>query len=287
MPLLSCDQCQHLLDANPSLGSQLGGNLTCRHNAHLRKRQHPPSSSPCQTESHARYRVRHEDSDIPPPFVLDEGIQGAEYSPEIPDLPAPQTSSGPAGPPSDGSQSSSTGTQFALTSIGEDSLVTTESEQQSADPAEATKTSRPGGQESQSQTESNADGITYPFPHAGSPLAQHPTVFEVEKEAREQLGLPPHAPFAGPDEWEVAEFIVESDMSQRDTDRFLRTRMVSYELYQGLETIFKLYLALHSTPIAVPLLQTVTRRSPTTRASYVLWIPSLVPAQSGSTSRLR
>ena len=66
---------------------------------------------------------------------------------------------------------------------------------------------------------------TYPFPEAGKPLRPHPTAFDVEKTAREALGLPPYAPFASEDEWEVTEFIIESNLSQRDTERLLRVQV--------------------------------------------------------------
>lgn len=69
--------------------------------------------------------------------------------------------------------------------------------------------------------------VNRPFPLAGKPHHPHPTTFSVHKQARDTAGLPPHAPFASRGEWELAELIVESELTQRDTDRLLKTDMVS------------------------------------------------------------
>ncbi|KAI0701572.1 hypothetical protein C8T65DRAFT_556968, partial [Cerioporus squamosus] len=50
--------------------------------------------------------------------------------------------------------------------------------------------------------------------------------FEVQKAYRDALGLPAHAPFTSEAEWEMAEFVIESGLTQGETDRLLKTRMV-------------------------------------------------------------
>lgn len=64
-------------------------------------------------------------------------------------------------------------------------------------------------------------------PQPGRAYLQHPTVFEVEKNARDAAGLPSHAPFASRGEWELTEIIIDSGLSQRYTDSLLRSKMVS------------------------------------------------------------
>lgn len=69
--------------------------------------------------------------------------------------------------------------------------------------------------------------VVHPFPDAGTAHGQHPTTFQAHKRARDEAGLPSHAPFASRGEWELAELVVESGITQRDTDRLLKTDMVS------------------------------------------------------------
>lgn len=74
-------------------------------------------------------------------------------------------------------------------------------------------------------------GDTTPAPEqrkSGHPYYRYPTPFEVQKAYRDALRLPPHAPFASEEEWELAEFVVESGLTQGETDRLLKTRMVSH-----------------------------------------------------------
>ncbi|KAI1781759.1 hypothetical protein LXA43DRAFT_907812 [Ganoderma leucocontextum] len=62
-------------------------------------------------------------------------------------------------------------------------------------------------------------------PTPGKGLYRHPTVFEVEKMARDAAGLPPHAPCASRGEWEFTKWIVDSGISQEQTDKLLKTDM--------------------------------------------------------------
>ncbi len=65
-------------------------------------------------------------------------------------------------------------------------------------------------------------------PTSGHKYYRFPTPFEVQKTYRDALGLPPQWPFASEEEWEVAEFMIESGLTQGEMDRLLKTGMVSY-----------------------------------------------------------
>lgn len=62
--------------------------------------------------------------------------------------------------------------------------------------------------------------------YPGMPLYASPTVFEVQKEARDRAGLPPHAPFASLAEWQLTEIVIKSGISQGYRDRLLKSEMV-------------------------------------------------------------
>lgn len=62
---------------------------------------------------------------------------------------------------------------------------------------------------------------------AGETHGCHPTVFDVHCDAQKIAGLPAWAPFSSAEEWEFAEWVIESGISQRDTDKLLKTGMVS------------------------------------------------------------
>ena len=72
----------------------------------------------------------------------------------------------------------------------------------------------------------NTAGRTYLFPQAGKVMWNQPTLYEAHKNAREEAGLPAHAPFASAGEWELTQILVESGISQRSTDRILKSDMV-------------------------------------------------------------
>ncbi|TFK90236.1 hypothetical protein K466DRAFT_485132, partial [Polyporus arcularius HHB13444] len=80
-----------------------------------------------------------------------------------------------------------------------------------------------------SQATAPTDGTAQPEePTSGHKYYRYPTVFEVQKAYRDALGLPAHAPFASEAEWEMAEFVIESGLTQGETDRLLKTRMYSH-----------------------------------------------------------
>ena len=70
-------------------------------------------------------------------------------------------------------------------------------------------------------------GRTYLFPQAGKAMWRQPTLYEAHKNARDAAGLPDHAPFASVGEWELTQILIESGISQRSTDRILKSDMVS------------------------------------------------------------
>ncbi|KAH9949208.1 hypothetical protein B0H21DRAFT_688850 [Amylocystis lapponica] len=84
------------------------------------------------------------------------------------------------------------------------------------------------GEGSHSQPSENATKTSnVPFPSAGRPYQHHPTVFEAYQKAQQDARQPPWAPFISAAEWELAEWVVESGVSQRDTDKLLKTKMVT------------------------------------------------------------
>ncbi|CDO75849.1 hypothetical protein BN946_scf184346.g10 [Trametes cinnabarina] len=67
---------------------------------------------------------------------------------------------------------------------------------------------------------------TWPvFPDAGRKYDRCPTAFETVKAQQEAQGLSMYAPFTSEEEWEMAEFIVESGMSHNDINRMLNTKL--------------------------------------------------------------
>ncbi|KAG8985278.1 hypothetical protein FRB94_003874, partial [Tulasnella sp. JGI-2019a] len=65
------------------------------------------------------------------------------------------------------------------------------------------------------------------FPHAaGTPYQHHPTSFELKHTVDRAAGLPLWHPFASQAEWEFTEWIIKSDISQCDTDKLLKSKML-------------------------------------------------------------
>ncbi|CDO74667.1 hypothetical protein BN946_scf184828.g7 [Trametes cinnabarina] len=60
---------------------------------------------------------------------------------------------------------------------------------------------------------------------AGHKYERRETPFEAAKAERDSVGVPPYAPFSSEDEWELAEFLVESGLSQNDISKFLKTKL--------------------------------------------------------------
>lgn len=64
-------------------------------------------------------------------------------------------------------------------------------------------------------------------PHPGKPLYTCPTVFQIQKEARDRASIPPHAPFASFAKWQLTEILVKSGIFQGYIDKLLKSDMVS------------------------------------------------------------
>ncbi|OBZ77534.1 hypothetical protein A0H81_01917, partial [Grifola frondosa] len=101
----------------------------------------------------------------------------------------------------------------------------------------------PGGQQDDSCSSSTRSGpsssthstaqdkfIRKTYPDAGKPLREHPTIFEMRKAVQKQEGLPPWAPFVSKEEWEFAEWIIASGISQDETDKLLKSGMRQFQL---------------------------------------------------------
>ncbi|KAI8977704.1 hypothetical protein BD414DRAFT_580162 [Trametes punicea] len=58
--------------------------------------------------------------------------------------------------------------------------------------------------------------------HAGLRYAPHPTAFELRRAAQIAQDLSPWHPFASQEEWEVVKWIIDSNLSQGSTDKFLK-----------------------------------------------------------------
>lgn len=64
------------------------------------------------------------------------------------------------------------------------------------------------------------------IPGAGEDHGAHPTVFELRRFGQIVKNQPIWHPFASRDEWELCEWIIESNLTQRATDRFLKGSLV-------------------------------------------------------------
>lgn len=65
--------------------------------------------------------------------------------------------------------------------------------------------------------------------HAGLRSAPHPTSFELRRAAQCIANLPPCAPFASLEEWELARWLIDSNISQGQTEKFMQLGLVSIE----------------------------------------------------------
>lgn len=65
--------------------------------------------------------------------------------------------------------------------------------------------------------------------HAVLRSAPHPTSFELRRAAQCVANLPPCAPFASLEEWELARWITDSNISQGQTEKFMQLGLVSIE----------------------------------------------------------
>jgi hypothetical protein len=55
------------------------------------------------------------------------------------------------------------------------------------------------------------------------------TKFECYKAAQDQLGLPPWAPYRNQQEWELAQWLVKNQVSQKGIDAYLKLKIVSQQ----------------------------------------------------------
>ncbi|KDQ49790.1 hypothetical protein JAAARDRAFT_142922 [Jaapia argillacea MUCL 33604] len=65
--------------------------------------------------------------------------------------------------------------------------------------------------------------------HAGYKFCPYPTFFKIQHADQVLKKQAPWAPFAGEEEWEFSQWIIGSGISQRETDRLLKTAMVSFQ----------------------------------------------------------
>ncbi|KAG9030543.1 hypothetical protein FS837_003250 [Tulasnella sp. UAMH 9824] len=97
-------------------------------------------------------------------------------------------------------------------------------------PARRAEPSTPSSLSSESSTGST-DPPTYtthqPAKAAGTSFGKYLTTFEVQYASQRLTDIPTYHPFQSQSEWEFAEWIMKSGVSQQDTDRLLKSRMYS------------------------------------------------------------